>query len=606
MLFPKCSFKVLLPHGRVVPGRRLEGILVVDVPEPIPRAEHLDLVFRSTAWAGYGSGKSRSVLRRDMFLAPMHVDLPKDRPMAAGEHRHPFSIDVPAWLPPAYHQGPDCGIVHDIEVRLDVDWALDPVSHVSPEVVVPPREGTRNGVTVRTPPGFHQSIVLEVTLESSVLVQGERLLGQVALRAGHQARFDAVELKLAGVASIVMGRGDRRLEESIGRIVRVPAERLRGGEPVPFEIGTGASLLPSFRNAFLEHEVVLQVSVDVPWAFDPKFELLLDLLPHGSTIHGDTAVVAVGQERLRQIASEMSARTGLPVGRSPVLVEGPIGPVSVRVTDAPRDGGLGVDLEFSFPDVELGIMFRPVGLLDGFRDSPLLSTPLRERYLLRCAPQKDQPKVADDALAAFFEAVLDGADGAPEVRLNDHHLGLHFALPMDDVSRMMQIARFVREKAEGLAKAVDRLPFPSAIAAAEPAWRATAREQEATLVPNVPALHNLSLRARVLGGEERAVAVTIGTTWAAGEAKMVVHLDLRGAELPQEACTELEAEAPSERLRPVRAVFPSAHALGQGTGVVLEKPGFANDPRELLPGLEAFLLWLLDVRGERRADAPYR
>jgi hypothetical protein len=56
----------------------------------------------------------------------------------------------------------------------------------------------------------------------------------------------------------------------------------------------------------------------------------------------------------------------------------------------------------------------------------------------------------------------------------------------------------------------------------------------------------------------------------------------------------------------VRAVFPSTHALGQGTGAVLEKPGFASDPRELLPGLEAFLLWLLDVRGERRADAPYR
>jgi hypothetical protein len=77
-------------------------VLVIDVPEDIPRAERFQLTFRSIAWAGYGSGKGRQVVRRPMFFAPLHVDIPTDRPLARGQHRHPFTIDVPPWLPPRF------------------------------------------------------------------------------------------------------------------------------------------------------------------------------------------------------------------------------------------------------------------------------------------------------------------------------------------------------------------------------------------------------------------------------------------------------------------------------------------------------------------------
>src|SRR5947209_4471887 len=123
-LFPKASFKIMVPDGLIIPGTRVDGELVVEVPEAIPRAEHVELVFRSIAWAGYGSGKNRSVVRREMYQAPLIVDLPKDVPLAAGEHRYPFKLDLPYWLPPPY-KGSDCAIEHTIETRVDVDWAID-------------------------------------------------------------------------------------------------------------------------------------------------------------------------------------------------------------------------------------------------------------------------------------------------------------------------------------------------------------------------------------------------------------------------------------------------------------------------------------------------
>jgi hypothetical protein len=602
-LFPDCSFQVLLPGGVFVPGTRVDGTLVVVAPEPIPRAEHVDLVFRSIAWAGYGSGKSRSVDRRTMFDAPLHVDLAA-KPLPAGRHEFPFAIDVPAWLPPNY-AGNDCGIEHLISMRLDVDWAVDPLAKLVPVIAVLPREGARAALTARSPAGFHDSIVLEVTLASTVIRHDEPLVGQVALRSGHAARFDAVELLLAGNARIAMGRGDRR--RGGGSMIRIPADALRGGEAVPFQFPANQHFPPSFRSSFIDHDVVLTVSADIAWATDPSFDLLLDVLPVGSTIVGDTSTSIVGGERLRRIAAAMAQATGLHEGRAPMLVEGNVaGPVAVRISDAPRSGGLGVDVDIVFPDVELGIAFRPLGVLEGFRTSPLLVGPLADRYLLRCAPSDARPPVDDVALSMFVRRLLADAKGADEIRCSDHHLGIHIPIPNDELPRMVDIARAAHAKAQAIADAIGSLPFPTSLSAGRPAWQATAVEQNAFLVPTGPSLHGLVFRARVLAGEERTISASLRTRWTKDGPTIHVDVDLRNAPLPKAAWSELESETPSERLRAVRALFPSSHVLAQGNGATLDRPQWASDPRELLSAIETFFGWVLDARGERRSDLPYR
>ena len=89
-LFPKCSFEVLVTGGVLMPGTRVDGELVVTAPEPIPRAEHVDLVFRSLAWAGYGSGKSRTVERRQMFCAPLSASTSSGGAAGCGHPSLPF------------------------------------------------------------------------------------------------------------------------------------------------------------------------------------------------------------------------------------------------------------------------------------------------------------------------------------------------------------------------------------------------------------------------------------------------------------------------------------------------------------------------------------
>jgi hypothetical protein len=171
---------------------------------------------------------------------------------------------------------------------------------------------------------------------------------------------------------------------------------------------------------------------------------------------------------------------------------------------------------------------------------------------------------------------------------------------------MVEIARSAHAKAKTIADAIAKLPFPESAASARPAWEAIAAEQSAFLVPTGPSLHRLSFRARVLGGEERVIGASFRTVWTKEGPQTHADVDLRAAPLPKEAWAELVAETPTERMRAVRVWFPEAHPLERGLGVTLERHEFTPDPRVLLPAIEAFLWWVLDVRGERRADVPYR
>jgi hypothetical protein len=601
-VFPKCEFQLLLPNGVVTSGTTVEGILEVTAPEPIPRAEHIDLFYRTKAWAGYGGGKNRRVIRRDMLIASLRVDLPAGQPMPAGTFRYPFRMDVPAWVPPSFF-GSDCAIENIIETRLDVDWAKDPVSVMRPVVVVPPAEGVESPLVVRSPAYFHESIVLEVTLSSSVVTHGHPFIGHVALRGGHNARFDAVLVTLASVAQIAMGAGDTR--RGAASTVRIPAERLRRGESVQFLIPQLEGVPNSFRNGFLDHSIALEVAVDIPWGSDPSFAIPLLVLPPSSTLHpSGSQEVVVGAERLQLLSTLMAQDTGLARGRLPVLVEGAVAGIVVRITDGPRGGRIGIDVDLEFPDVELGLAFRPLGMLDGFRDSPLLPPALRVRYLLRSASEDARPKPDDAVVAAFAHAALDELGAAEEVRFSDHHLGAHFPLATDGSEQLLSIARFACAKARAIADAIAAMPFPASVAQAQAAWQATAREQNAFLVPTGPALRGLVFRTRIVGSEERIVGASIRTTFEKDGPKTIVDVDLRATPLPKSAGAEL-ANVTSERLRSVAAIFPTIHAP-RSEHAILERPGFTDDPRTILPAIEAFVGWVLESRGERRADAPYR
>lgn len=599
-LFPAAKLTVLLPETGVIPGTTVDGSVELEVPAEIPRARHVELYFRSVARVQPRASTPDQHQEHPLFTAPMRIDLRCGGTLPAGRYSYPFSVAVPPSLPPAY-TGPECSIRHSVEARLCVDWAVDPKIVVTPTVVLAPVETSREAITTRSRPGFYEGLVVDVTLENNALVEGEGLAGAIALRGGRDARFEAIHVTLTGIARLPTLGGDPR--RGNGTQERIPAARLRTGERVPFLLRYPPGVPPTFRTAPLEHDVAVVIEVKTQWVHAASFEIPIRVVPLGSTVHDrstDQGQPALGVERLAPLADAVAAETGFAKGPLPILAIGRVGPVHVQLVDGPRQGQVGLDVEMGFPDLGLGIVYRPLGMLEGFRQSPLLPDPLATSDLLRIEPYRAEGGeipvgVPEASLRPFFGALLEGLDPRSEVRLSDRQLAFHIVLPSDGAADLALAARWTKERAEAIGRAIEALPFPVLLHPdAEAAWRATAREQSASLLPHIPALHGLSISARVVSGETRTLGVTLRVQ---RDRSVSADVDLRSAPLPPDGDL-----APAAA---VTAIFPRWRVHGSDR-ITLEGAAFVADPRTLLGPLEALFAWVLEARGEKRSDAPYR
>lgn len=591
-LFPTCRFELLLQEGTLVAGTTHHAYLRVVAPVAIERAEHLFISFHTEAVAGYGSGKNRSVVSRTIFVMPFKVDIPPGG-FPAGDYRYPIALNVPEWLPPNF-TGPDCHVRTHADVRLGVDWAVDPTASFPVPVRPGPRSGVRTPVSIRSPRGFHQAVTLEVSMPSSSLLVDEAVSGTVLLRSGRDSKFDAVVLCLELAARVRMGNDDVRVTD-LAR-VRISKEALLSGAPVPFlfpSLGGATTAL----NHWISLEPRLSVSLDVPWAFDPQFSVPLDVYPIGSELRDPAALGGLSVDRLARVAAEVAEATGLTPGRPPCLVAGSVGMVRFAVFDSPEGGRMGALGSFSFPDLDLALDFHPIGLLEGFRGENLLPPGLARRYVVRSHEQR----LPRSLLEAFFARVLQGLEDHLEFHMTDHDMRIRGEIPQDDTRTFVAFTEAVREKARLLDIAIRELPFPAALTGAEAAWVSCARAEGATLVPHRPAIIGAQRVVRLALGEPRVFDVSLSTHWRKSGPTTRLDLSLGDLELPKNAADALGATP----LPAVRARFSSV-TFGVGGHLVAEGDGVTRTPADLMPAADALIDFLLDLRGDRRNEGPYR
>lgn len=591
-LFPKCEFK-LTQDGPLRAGGVTRGNVELVLPEATPRADHLDIVFTTTVKAGYGSGKGRHVEQREMFTQPFRVDVPGG--LAAGTHRFAFDLHLPAELPSAY-QGNDCSIEHRVDLRLDVDWAVDPTASFVPVVAMAPRRepAHRTPIVVRSPDAFHEAIVLEVLLDSTTVVRGEAITGQLALRTGHAADFDSVILQLVHGAGVAMYRND--LRSRVARELVVSANDLRRGVPFRFTFPT-RELPPSNRNGFLDLWSTLQVSLNLSWwSANRTFAIPLDVLPVGSLVaDGGPAPTAVGSMRLGAIAAELARATGLRLGKQPVLVEGADGMVKMALEDASRGSEFAALHVFTYPDLALGLRSRPRGILPARRS--LAPAELAEEWTIACAD--DAPKEAVGKLAA---TALASALGIESLYVSDRRLSFRQRLVADAPESWLDATRRLQMRAREIARAIAELPArdPGSL----PAWERAARVENAFLLRHVPSLAEVRRTARTHTGEERSLVATLSTRHGEDGTTTRLEIDL-DADVPADAVKHLHEGDTDELARALLAAFTSVD-VPTPRRVIAETAGFTADPEPVLALLDSVLAWSMKARGERRVDAPYR
>lgn len=567
MIFaPSCSFSLVLAKGVVTPGERVEGTLIVQAPQAIPNATGVVIAFRSAVIGKHELPSGRSLgwsgratyglsVRRELFVDTMTLALPHERGLVAGRHRLAFAFDTPPWLPPRA-AGPGWSVEHELETRLVVASGFD-VTQTFPAKVAPsPVTEPAAPAVFQSPPTFHDAVFAEVVLDAVAISNRSPLTGRVSVRGALGARFDALTLTLESAAKLhLLGGAVRTIALDTQRI---PAEELRDGSLVPFRFTVEAETPPTFKTGVIDHHLRLWVGLEKARRSAP-FSIGLRMLHRGSFVEHDGGPPdAATRSPLAEEAAAMAGATGLRRGELPVIIEGAIGPVDLRITDEPRAGALGVRVELSFPEVTVRAFDR--------------------------------------------HKLIGGLGHASDLELSDTHLEFHVAVTQS----MVAVANDAKARAEAIIEAITELPFAGDVAE-RAAWQATAVEQEGFLVPHLPALHRLAFRAQTLAGETRTLCCTLRTeTHAEAGRTILAELDLRELPLTANARAALaNTVTPPDVLRSVRTQFETV-VVESATSLTLARRAWTPDPRVLFPALQLLFDWVLDARGERRVESPYR
>lgn len=593
--FPDCSFRVELDGGAYVAGRRNTGRVTLVLPEAVPRAERLEITFQGEAVAAYGTGKNRRVARHTFFDQRVEARLPPGG-LAAGSHVIPFALDVPAGLAQAY-RGDDCHIEHRVDLRLDVDWAIDPTmrSALAPTILPSRTAVAMEPVALRTPPDFHGKVCVELTLASRVVARGQPLRGMVALRTGHGESFSTLRLILVHFATIVMDRGDSRPMKAV--YVELPVARLQRGESISFRLPTDG-LPVDQRTGMIDLASSLRIELDPGiLSSNRAYDVRIVVLPAGSPVSGSVARVALGTSRLQAVATALAAEMGGVAGPLPVLVRGEEAKIGWSLEDAAEGTALGARVALALPSLGLGLRVRPEGLFT--RDTE--ETPAALRATCRVKSEPASPEITAAHVRAFLERACIEVASAREIELSDHRLAYRVALVDDGLATWRELAQRARRQAAAMASAIEDLPFGAGARASEDAWRTAAAIEGALFVPSLPAIVGVVRSIAAEAGEPRSVVSSVGVGSTSGKPWTRLEVRLADVLLPEAAVHS----APALELAPLRGMPVELEVISRSAVVALV-PDVVSDPRPMLDAIEIILTWMLEIRGERRVYSAYR
>lgn len=563
-LFPHCAFALELQDTVLVAGAAHDVCLVLTTNRELRRAERVRVEVWSVAQAGIGQGKGRVIVNEALWHDLFEIPLPAEG-LAAGTHRFPLQLQIPADLGPVF-TGEDCSRTHELQARLEVDWAVDPSAKFPLPIVSAPRTGQATPLVHRSPPDFARDFLVDLSLESNVLVRGQPLRGEVALRCATDKKCRRLVLRLGSRATVRI-KGQEEIRRLPRQEVVIPMVDLEEERRVRFEIPT-TEIDCTHLDGVLDSEVELSYALDLSWS-SPTAGFAITVLPPGSELTGSP-----------QIAPLLAKRS---------VVEGEH--VRIQVADAPRNGAPGALVTMVFPDLALGTKLRELGLLDGFAQSPLLPEALANRHRLRSEAG------TLDAIhrARLYDALLGDLESCNQLELDDESLRYHLTLADD--SQFEKVHHEAVARGQRLTKAIAAFPFSPRLVAHEESWRMAAAASHALLLPHRPAIYGLSVSIRTSLGEPRVFPFTI--TADTGEIELRFHLEeLDGMFAAREQLDR------SPLLESVRDRAQLTWATPWQISMRAKQPSF--DVHQAVLAAEILATWVMHARGEAQVTSPYR
>ena len=508
--------------------------------------------------------------------------------LATGKHVREVRFQVPLMGAPSF-RGSGTSVSYLVSVHVDIPWWVNRDATFSIPVVVAPE----------TPPDAPQPLVatsdgpranelyVELSADRDHIAPGETLSGSVSLANVASRRVRGVE---AGFI-----RRERDLSRGFHVDTRWTAPIHRGEAPeqesIPFRISLPADAVPSFRTPTFAVEWRFEVRALVSYGEDVVLGFPIKVLRRrpDEPLQSRKPYL-VGRDRWTAVWEAIAQRTGMIFSKETQSLTAAAGSaVSLELRREVAGAHVAVIGRIRYPHLGLGLNLHERSLSDllASRKVPLRNPVVETRFVATAREPAQAERVLDDNL---LQSLLPFSD----VRMNDDELVFAVARAATTAQSLTPVVGAAQRTLEWIAKAVARVPPPSAMAASAPAWEAFARSVGGRLEYGRMWIHDGEI-----GGERFAV----GCVWhdSSLDTSVTVH-----AAPPFEDGFVVDDPSLSPATREcLKTLAKLPGFVGARDGVSWVLPGGIPDPETLREHLEIAAKLIRGRRG-LTAAGPFR
>jgi hypothetical protein len=493
-------------------------------------------------------------------------------------------IDLPHDAPPTYKSNLS-NIEYELAVRVHIPWWPDRHETYVVPVRIPMRDPSP-----ATPRVFTSQIgelrleapVIELSLEDQRFPLGGSIAGAVAITGLGQKKLRRVEVCACTweTALVKSTAGPTVVDRRTWKVHDgTPAE----GSSIPFRLGIGTDLAPTFQSPYIRVDHAIEVVAVVAFGSDITMRVPIAVERQTSARRPSQSLPLVGKQRhvaVWQAGTEAARQAGYTIvefdPNRPMLVLDIRG-IRVTVLEENRESlGPCLVAELDWPSLGLELRLCERHWTDLGGSLPGLDKRLEKRFTIRAREASQAvhllgPKVRD-ALEVFTEAALDD-EGAVVLQKG----GVY------NVSGLERVLARIATLARALSRAIEDIPPPAALAPQAAAWRRFAGAHGARLRAGDLSLHDFN---------RSGMALSLDHRWE--------------SDRPVE--TRLWAPRP-EQLDPAAIAAALTKTMERPSLIEESRVGISlpliNDPEEMLPLAEGFATRVASLAGAHE-KGPYR
>lgn len=509
--------------------------------------------------------------------------------LTKGKHVREVRFQVPVGSAPSF-RGMATSSSYLLGVHVDIPWWVDREVHFAIPVTTEPTsiaEGPQPLVATSDGPRANE-LYIELSADRDHVAPGETLSGSVSLANVATKNLQGVE---AGFV-----RRERDRARGFDNVQRWAAPIHRGSSPpeqesIPFRISIPSDATPSFKAA----------SFDVEWRFEVRAittygaDVVLGFPLRVVRRRPDEPLRArkpylVGRDRWTAVWEAVAQRTRTTFSAEKQALEAASGKATLELRREVAGANVAIVGRITYPHLGLALNLHEKSLTDllASRKIALPSGPAAERFVATAR----EPAQAEKLLV---EGLLESLLLFNDVRMSDDELAFSIGRRAGTTAQALTpVVGAAQRTLDWVAKAIERVPPPSAMAAAAPAWEAFARSTGARLEKGRMWIHDGEI-----GGER----FEIGCVWSASELETLVKVH---AAPPFDGDFVVDDPSLSPATREcLKTLLGQPGFVGARDAVRWVLPGGVNDPETLRDGLETAAKLIRGRRG-LLAAGPFR